>query len=173
MKNIFLFTSFFFSKLLFSQAAISENFSLTINFEKNIPIKRLEAYYYNKPNNYIYSFEIKTNDFDNSITIKGKNHFIVDVKFPTIYFIYTDNSNQELERKNIFYLVTGEGISSYNENINQIIKFSTEKPNILVSAENVNGKLIYQIENYTSNDIKYSNDLRENLNITNSSIRLK
>jgi hypothetical protein len=178
MKNLILFTLILCSKLLFSQASGSANFSLNINFEKNIPVDQLEIFCYSKNGNTIESVEIKIDKANNSVNIIGRNHFVIPVSFPTLYFSYVDktklnqHSKQETERKNIFYLVTGLGIRSYDENINQIIKFSKEKPNVLITSKNENGKMIYKVENLNSWDINTYQYLKENLNISNSALKL-
>lgn len=71
--------------------------------------------------------------------MSGRNSFVIPVNFPTLFFLYTDKvklqelSDEKIERNNVFYLAKGLGITSYNENINHIVRFSMEKPNILIT----------------------------------------
>ena len=176
MKNLILFIFILFSKLLFSQASGSADFSLNINFDKKIPVDQLLVFCYTKSGNRIESVELKVDKVNNSINISGRNDFIIPVSFPILYFLYTEkvkideHSNQELEKNNIFYLVTGFGIKSYNKNINHIIKFSKEEPNILITSKNENGNQSFHIENFEKNTI--NQDFQEAMKVSNTSLKL-
>ncbi|WP_426277266.1 hypothetical protein ACN9MN_17910 [Chryseobacterium sp. S-02] len=177
MKNLIVLIVILFSKLLFSQASASAQFNLTIYFEKDIPVEKLQTYCYSKAGNAIKTVEVKIDKENNSIILTGTNHFVIPVSFPVLYFSYTDKvrindqTKQELERNNIFYLVSGFSISSYDEDKNRIIKFSKEKPNILITSKIENGKKILNIENFKDWDVNHQH-FKENLDISNTSLKL-
>jgi len=179
MKNIILFIFILFSKFLFSQATDSAGFNLTINFEKDIPVENLQVYCYTKAGNTIQAINIKIDKTSNSINLSGTNSFVIPVNFPTLFFLYTDKaklhelSDEKIERNNVFYLATGFGITSYNENINHIVRFSKEKPNILITLKNKNGQRLYEVQNFDFWEIGTNQYLKENLNLSNSTLRLK
>ncbi len=177
MKNLILLIVILFSKLFFAQASGSANFSLKIDFEKNIPVDQLEIFCDIKAGNTLKSVEVKIDKAYNSVSISGVNHFVIPVNFPTLYFSYIDktklngHSEQVIERKNIFYLVTGQGIMSYDNNNGQNIRFSKELPNILITSNYQNKKDSYRIQYFTPDSNLY-NYFDGNLEITNSVLKL-
>lgn len=177
MKKLIVFLFIFCSKLFFAQASSSAQFNLTIYFEKNIPVEKLQAYCYTKAGNTIKAIDVKVDKENNSVILTGTNHFVIPVSFPILYFSYTDKvkindqTKQELERNNIFYLVSGFSISSYAEDKNRIIQFSKEKPNILITSKIENGKEILDIENFKDWDIN-SQHFKEYLDTSNTSLKL-
>lgn len=177
MKKLILLIVFLFSELLFSQASGSSNFSLHIDFEKNIPVDRLEVFCYTKAGNTLEFVNVKIDKANNSMSITGTNHFVIPVKFPTLYFSYIDktelngNSKQVIERKNSFYLVTGPGIESYSNNNGKKIRFSKELPNILITSKYEDKETSYRIE-YFSADSNINRYFNENLEISNSALKL-
>lgn len=178
MKNLVLFIFILFSKLFFAQASGSANFSLKIDFEKNIPVDQLEIFCNIKDGNTLKSVEVKIDKANNSIIISGINHFIIPVNFPTLSFSYTDKSKlneyseQIIERKHIFYLVTGYGITSYSNNNGQNIRFSKELPNVLITSEYQDKNKLYRIQYFTP-DCNIYNYFDGNLEISNSVLKLK
>lgn len=177
MKNLILLTGIFFSKLFLAQASGIANFSLKIDFEKNIPVDQLEIFSNIKAGNTLKSVEVKIDKANNSVSISGVNHFIIPVNFPTLSFLYTEKtklneySEQVMERKNIFYLVTGNGITSYSSNNGQNIRFSKELPNVLITSEYQDKDKLYRIQ-YFSPDNNISHYFNENLEISNSVLKL-
>lgn len=179
MKSLSLFIFILISNSLFSQATASAEFSVTVHFEKDIPVENLHVYYYTNAGNTIQSINIKIDKTNNSVNLSGTNSFVIPVKFPTLFFSYTDKvklhelKDEKIERNNIFYLAVGYGITSYNENMGKTIQFSKEKPNILITLKNENGKRLYDIQNFNSWEIGKNQYLLENLDLSNSAVRLK
>ena len=173
MRNLIVFIFILFPLLFYSQASSSGEFNLTISFERDIPVSKLSTYCYAKSGNNIQSVIVKIDCENNSITIRGENHYIFPVNFPILFFSYPENtqinknSNQQIERNKIFYLIN-EGLVTYDKNYN--LKFSKEKPNILIKAENKNGVESYNIENYDNWSGNYL--FSKNLNVTNEVLKL-
>ncbi|SDM27364.1 hypothetical protein [Chryseobacterium taihuense] len=177
MKNLVLFILILFSKLFFAQASATANFSLKIDFEENIPVDQLEIFYNVKAGNTLKSVEVKIDKANNSVSINGINHFIIPINFPTLSFSYTDKTNldgysdQIIERKHIFYLVTGPGITSYSNNNGQNIRFSKELSNVLITSEYKDKNKLYRIQYFTPDNNIY-NYFNGNLEISNSVLKL-
>lgn len=177
MKKLTVLIVILFSTLLFSQASGRSNFSFNIDFEKNIPVDRLEVFCYTKAGNTLESVNVKIDKANNSMSITGTNHFIIPVNFPTLYFSYSDkaelngDSKQVIERKNSFYLVTGPGIESYSNNNGKKIRFSKELPNILITSKYDDRETSYRIE-YFGPDSNINRYFNENLQISNSTLKL-
>ena len=173
MKNLIVFIFILFPKVFYSQASSSGKFNLTIFFEKDIPVSKLNTYCYEKGGNNITSVIVKIDSENNSITVKGRNHYVTRVNFPILYFSYSEkiqideNSDQQFERNRIFYLVN-DGLTTYDENYN--LKFTKDKPNILIKTENKNGVESFSIENYDDWGGNYY--FNKNIKITNNVLKL-
>lgn len=173
MKKLIVFVFILFPIFFYSQASSSGEFNLTISFERDIPVSKISAYTYVKSGNSIETVNVKIDSLSNSITITGTNHYIIPVNFPILYFSYSENirinknSNQQLESSKFFYLIN-KGLVTYDKNYK--LKFSKQKPNILIKAENKNGVETYNIETFDSWDGNYL--FLKNLNITNEVLKL-
>ena len=173
MKKLIVFIFILLPKFFYSQASSSGEFNITVSFERNIPVSKISAYSYVKSGNWIKTVNVKIDSLSNSITIKGTNHYIIPVNFPILYFSYSENirinedSNQQLERSKIFYLIN-EKLTTYDENYE--LKFTKDKPNILIKAENKNGVETENVETFDSWDGNYL--FLKNLNITNEVLKL-
>ncbi len=150
-KHYILTFFILFSGLAFGQASGSADFSFNVKFEKDIPLEEIEIFYFNKGGNNFTKINYKLNISDNEIELFGNHHFIVGAGFPLIVFSHKgkmiyETTNEETETLNLFYLIIKrDTFHKDDEDFNKELKFSKEKPNVIVGFENVRGKIIYNI----------------------------
>lgn len=163
MKNLIFLICIIISNTIFGQASNSSDFFINVEFEKDIPVEEIEAYYYQASNNHIERISFKLDSSKNTIEISGHHNYVVGAGLPVIVFShkgkkiydsYFDGSTnirvekEEAEIQNLYYLVISKaGFSSANEDFRKKLKFSNEKPNIIIRYENANGKIRYNISN--------------------------
>ena len=154
MKDFIILIFIIIPNFAFGQASGSGNFMINVKFEKEIPVEELEVYYYETSHNRIDKVNFKLNTIENTIEIFGHNDFVVGAGFPIIVFshkgkkIYTKThfaeDNEETETLNLFYLIIKQ--DSFNGgDFDKELKFSYEKPNIIVRFENINGIIKYKV----------------------------
>ncbi len=154
MKNLIIFFFLVFSITTFGQATATENFSFKVKFDKEIPIEKLKIYYIEKSGNDFININYKLNISENEIELFGKNHYVFEVGFPSIIFslkgvkIYEQN-NEIAETQKLFYLISNKG--SFDNTFDKELNFSLNKSNIKIDYENIDGKLVYQVENISDN----------------------
>lgn len=165
MKNLLIIISILISQFVFGQASNISNFYISVDFEKDIPVSEIEVFYYTASNNHIERINFKTDISKNAIEISGVHNYVVGAGLPVIVFshkkkmIYNshfDNygsinprkENEEAEIQNLYYLVISiAGFSSANEDFRKKLKFSNEKPNIIIELEYINGNVRYNVSN--------------------------
>ncbi|MGJ1503224.1 hypothetical protein [Sphingobacterium multivorum] len=121
MKNkLFILISFMLlTGVVFGQASGSSDFFISVQFEKNIPVEEIEAYYYQASNNNIDRVNIKPDRLKNTIEILGHHSYVVGAGLPVIVFshkgkkIYDSHfagstrvEKEETVVQNLYYLVT-------------------------------------------------------------------
>lgn len=161
---IFLFL-IFLSHFAFGQASNISNFFISVDFEKDIPVCEIEVFYYTASNNHIERINFETDTSKNTIEISGVHNYVVGAGLPVIVFshkkkmIYNshfDNygsinprkEKEEAEIQKLYYLVISiAGFSSANEDFREKLKFSNEKPNIIIEHEYINGNARYNVSN--------------------------
>lgn len=74
------------SHLVFGQASNSSNFFINVEFEKNIHVEEIEAYYYQASNNIIERISFKPDSSKNTIEISGHHNYVVGAGLPVIVF---------------------------------------------------------------------------------------
>ncbi len=181
MKNKYLLTFliiFYWSNYAFAQASETSEFSINIKFDTNIPLDKIGVYFYERTNNYFEKINYKINTDKRELQLFGKNHYVsgVGYAFPTIVFSYNEkvtdeHSNQEVEIERLFFLVT-DYFDTYPKDFDTEIKFTDEKPNILVKRERIKTDFIYETENIT--DFKWNMlwKIREQFAVSNTKIRI-
>jgi len=163
MKNLIFLICIIISNTIFGQASNSSDFFINVEFEKDIPVEEIEAYYYQASNNHIERISFKPDSLKNTIEISGHHNYVVGAGLPVIVFShkgkkiydsYFDGSTnirvekEEAEIQNLYYLVISiAGFSSANEDFRKKLKFSNEKPNIIIRYESVNGNIRYNVSN--------------------------
>lgn len=165
MKNLLIIISILISQFAFGQASNISNFFISVDFEKDIPVSEIEVFYYTASNNNIERINFKTDISKNAIEISGVHNYVVGAGLPVIVFshkkkmIYNshfDNydsinprkEKEEAEIQNLYYLVISiAGFSSANEDFRKKLKFSNEKPNIIIEHEYINGNVRYNVSN--------------------------
>lgn len=136
MNKLIIIGSFIFlllPTLVFSQAGSSSEFKLKIKFDQEIPVPEIQPYYCLHIGNHMDKIVFETDTVENSITISGKNSYIVLVSFPMLIFSHTQittlqHNNEKVEKTNLYYLVSQTPITTYTGEQTKEIKFSSLNP---------------------------------------------
>lgn len=161
-QKLFILISFIlFSGVAFGQASGSSDFFISVEFEDDIPVEEIEAYYYQGSNNNIERINFKPDSLNNTIEISGHHSYVVGAGLPVIVFsqkgtkIYDSHfdglarvEKEETQIQNLYYLVISRaGFSTADEDFRDKLKFSNKEPNIIIRYKNVNGKIQYNVSN--------------------------
>ncbi len=139
------------SNFAFGQATTTYDFSFKVKFEHDIPVQKIEIYYYEKPGNSFREINYRINTKNNEIELFGRNHCIIGASFPLIVFsnkkeeVYKP-TNEKAEIQDLFYLITK--MDSYYNDFNKELEFSLSYPSIVVSAGYIEEKLVYNVYNF-------------------------
>jgi len=140
------------STMVFGQGSGTADFSFKVKFKKDIPIEKIEVLYFVKDGSRFNKINYKVNTSNNEIELFGNNYFIIGAGFPTIVFSYKedklykyDNDLSEREIQNLFYLIIKK---DRLKNLDKELKFSKEKPNIIVDYKNNKGVINWEVSNY-------------------------
>lgn len=163
MKNLIILISIIISHFAFGQASNSSDFLINVVFEENIPVSEIEVFYFKASNNHIERISFNTDSIKNEIEISGHHNYVVGAGLPVIIFshkgkmIYDSHfdgstnprkEKEEAEIQNLYYLViTQAGFSTSAKNFHKKLRFSNEKPNIIIRYENNSGEIRYNVSN--------------------------
>ncbi|MGU3377648.1 hypothetical protein [Chryseobacterium sp. M5A1_1a] len=103
-----------------------------------------------KSGNNFVNINYRLNISENEIELFGRNHYVIEIGFPSIIFSLKGNKTYEQNKeiadtRKLFYLISEK--DSFDRTFDKELKFYLSKPNIKIAYENVDGKLIYQVEN--------------------------
>lgn len=165
------------SNFTYGQASGSGDFLINIEFEQSIPVEQIKVAYYQSDGQHIEKIKFKTDSLKGTIEIYGHHSFVVGAGFPVVVFSYNErmlfdsnhNSITDIEEvieiEHLYYLmIQQDNFSTSNEDFRFNLKFSNEKPNIIIKSENINGKIEYNISNepyylFPFNEMRMSNKL--------------
>lgn len=80
---------------------------------------------------------------ENSITLSGRNHYILEIPFPLLVFTLSEevklpHLNDKVERTFVFYLISDGFLLSYTGDQTKDIRFSYNQATILASLDHRN-----------------------------------
>ncbi|WP_299365913.1 hypothetical protein [Winogradskyella sp.] len=176
MKYFTILIFIIFSNCVYGQASSWGDFFISIEFEKDIPVKQIEVAYYQSAGQNIERINFYPDSLKNTIEISGHHGFVVGASFPVVVFSYKErilnDSNHnglreegKIEVENLYYLIIQkDSFSTSDEGFNSKLKFSNEKPNIIIRHKNINGKIKYNVSNepdyfLPTNEMRISNRL--------------
>jgi len=177
MKYITILIFIILSNFTYGQASSWGDFLINIEFEQSIPVEQIEVAYYQSAGQHIEKIKFKTDSLKSTIEISGHHSFVVGAGFPVVVFSYKErilndsnhNSITDIEEvieiENLYYLIIQkDSFSTSDEDFHFNLKFSNEKPNIIIRYENISGKLKYNVSNEPDyflpiNEMRISNKL--------------
>lgn len=136
-----------------SQASGSSEFAFTLLFDWKFPVDKIKLYVHEKNGNSLENVLCLTDKETNSITVIGGNHYIVDVRFPTLVCVYEGlvyRRDTVLEKNTLFYLITN-GMESLS--LEEPLFFS-EKKKVIEVKRRLKGET-FQIEILKHKDLQF------------------
>lgn len=125
---------------MFAQASGSSDFKITVQFDAEIPVMNVSAYYTRKSGTWFDAIGIERDSSSNQLIISGHNSYITRVTFPPLVFSISERvldvrTNDSVDVTTQFILLTKEFESFDEKEITlKTIHFSKNKPCVLING---------------------------------------